>query len=253
MEKLKKLAVIERYKKDAKNMLLCALGQPYETEKLEARFPAGEINISDKEVSRLIKEAVSQGLLYNKPAEELIREAISLNPQVIAKIDNPSEEEQLLALQYPNVISSIKQPTKAVRIKYLLSIRPDAVWLGYMRRDDSAFGGLSEQEIVAIAKENPDAIVCLPEEMMTENIIYYFLEAMVKGRHEYLMSAFSNIPEKFRNKMFYQCFCMVNGYNYSLLTEEQKKVVITPKLIDFTLSKVKSYISTLWLYTNIAE
>lgn len=253
MKNLKMLAVIERYKKDAKNMLLCALQQPYETEKLEERFPAGEIKISENEVSRLIGEAVSQGLLYNKPAGDLIREAITINPRVIAKIDNPSEEEQLIALKYPKAISCIKQPTKAVRIKYLLSIHPDAVWLGYMRADDNAFRGLSEKEIVEIAKQNPDAIVSLPEDMVTENIVYYFLEAMVKGRHEYLMSVFSNISEKFRNKMFYQCFCMVNGYNYSLLTEEQKKVVITPKLIDYTLSKVKSYVSTVWMYKHLPE
>ena len=57
---------------------------------------------------------------------------------------------------------------------------------------------------------NPAAMSGIPSDIITGEMVYTFLEQLVKQNCPYLFGAFSNIPEQYKDKMYWQCLCMVN-------------------------------------------
>lgn len=249
----KTAAVIVHYN-TAENEIKYLSGKKLEISPLKMETPAGVIDLKKKEVEQTLYKAIQYGNIFKEQSKDRVLALLSTNGLLIQHIDDPDVDMQLAAVT--NTVAAIKyitHPHKDVIMKYLKKNRYDAVYLGYLRQDEEFYNELSPEEIEEIVREVPAAMSGVPKELIDKKMIHLFLEGLVKGNYGYLESAFFNIPVEYKDKFYWQCMCMVNGYNYSLLPKEQIDEYISLKLIQYTLNNATSYVSTVWMYEYIPE
>ena len=221
---------------------------------LKENLPSGEISLTAKEVKREFEQAISNKELFSDCSKERLCKLIMKNANFILEIENPDEDMQLAAVKHnPWIISKINNPAHAAIIATLIARSYEAVNLGYGRQDDEHFRLLNVSEIKSIIEVNPASMSGIPEDLITGDLVYTFLEQLVKQNKSYLHGAFSNIPEHFKDKMFWQCLCMVNGYNIVGIRPELREMYISEKLVHYTLEHSASYVGVLWLYQYIPD
>ncbi|MEE1256004.1 MAG: hypothetical protein UHN47_05780 [Lachnospiraceae bacterium] len=220
---------------------------------LECETPAGVIKLNKKEVERIFMENTKKKYSQEERQNKIL-EVIRKSGDMIRYIEEPDEEMQIMAVaNSPYCIKHIKNPTKDTKTAYLLNKRYDAPQMGYCRRDEEEFIDFSPEEIASIVYEKPAAMSGVPKEMITEDIVYHFLKGLVEQNLPYLEGGFSNIPEEHKNKFYWQCMCMVNGYNFSRIPQGKREEYVSEKLIRYCLEHSGSYIGTLWMYQYIPE
>lgn len=242
-------AVLQKYH-TKENELLTLLGktEEIEFEALECETPTGVIKLNKKEVKKIFTTNMKKTVTLEEKREKIL-EVLKYSGRMIQYIDDPDEEMQILAVSNaPYCIQFIKPPTKATKKAYLLHKQYDAPLMGYCRSDDEEFKDFSPEEISQIVCEKPAAMSGVPTEIITEDIVYHFLTGLVKQNLPYLEGAFRNIPNEYKNKFYWQCLCMVQGYNISQMPPEKREEYISEKLIMYCLEHSKSFVSTLWMY-----
>lgn len=249
----KTAAVIREYGTED-NEFLYIIGNKIEFKKLELETPAGLISMDKKEVREVFEKAVSEKMMFTDKSKQRLCELLSHKAEYLSEIEEPDEDMQLAAIRHSAwYIRNIKNPSKRVKREALLRTDYSAVTMGYGRQDMDEFRDFTTDEIIEIVKEKPASMSGIPTELITGNIVYSFLEAMVKQNLPYLYGAFCNIPDEFKDKIYWQSMCMVNGYNYSGIPDEKKEEYISSKLIHYTLDNQNSFIGTMWLYEYIPE
>lgn len=252
---LKRAAVINEYN-TAENEFhyLIGLNDLISFNKLEMSATSGIISLSKDEVKKEFYQAITDGDLFPVRTRTRLCDLLSHHPVFITEIDKPDEDLQLAAVKgSPWIISKINKPTPLTIKAALVQQTYDAVTLGYGRQDDEYFRLLNPKEIKSVLKMNPAAMSGIPSDIITGEMVYTFLEQLVKQNCPYLFGAFSNIPEQYKDKMYWQCLCMVNGYNIVGMSPDQREQYVSEKLINYTLDHSTSYIGIHWLYQYIPE
>lgn len=247
-------AVLKKYN-TKENELLVMLGKTKEIEfeALQCETPAGLIKLTKKEVERIFKENMKKNVSKEEMQEKIL-EILKHSGSMIQYIDNPDEKMQIAAITHsPYCIKYIANATKEAKRAYLMAKRYNAPQMGYCRSDDEEFKDFTPEEIVKIVYEKPAAMSGVPKEMITEDIVYYFLKGLVEQKLPYLEGGFNNIPEEYKNKFYWQCMCMVNGYNYFRIPQEKREEYVSEKLIRYSIENANSFIGTLWMYQYIPE
>ena len=236
------------------NEFLYLIGKDINFKKLEKHTPAGDIILDKNEVKEIFEKAIDEEIIFKDRSKERLCRLIKKDAKRIRLIEEPDEEMQMAAIHYgASYIKEIKKTTRSVEKEFLLKYSYQAPMLGYMRQDLAEFKNFSAEEIAEIVRERPAAMSSVPTELITGDIIYHFLEGLVKQNIPYLYGAFSNIPKEYKDKMYWQSLCMVNGYNYSGIPEEKREEYISAKLINYTLEHEESFVGTLWMYEYIPE
>lgn len=246
-------AVIKEYATEDNEFLYLA-GKEISYNSLKQNTPAGEIVLKKAEVKKIFEDAINDEIVFKDRSKKRICNLITKNAKRIKLIENPDEEMQLAAIHYGTFyINEINKPARSVEKEFLLRYSYQTPMLGYMRQDFAEFKNFSGKEIAEIVRERPAAMSGVPTELITGDIVYHFLEGLVKQNLPYLYGTFSNIPEEYKDKIYWQSLCMVNGYNYSGIPEEKREEYITAKLINYTLEHEESFVGTLWMYEYIPE
>ena len=113
----------------------------------------------------------------------------------------------------------------------------------------------SDEEVYELIDTNPDIIHLLPTERYTKEILYFYLERMVKRNLEPIICnwASSKVPEELKDKVDWRSLCMVSGYCYSLVPEEKRDEYITQKIFDYTLAHNEEYVHYVWMARFLPE
>ena len=247
-------AVLQKYH-TKENELLTLLGKTDEIqfESLQTETPAGLIKLNKKEVEKIYTTAIKSNLTKEEMREKIL-EVLKHSGRMIQYIENPDEEMQITAVTHsPYTMKYIQNATKETKRVYLLAKRYDAPQMGYCRTDAEEFRDFTSEEIAKIVYEKPAAMSGVPTEIITEDIVYYFLKGLVEQKLPYLDGGFSNIPEEYKNKFYWQCMCMVNGYNFSRIPQEKREEYVSDKLIRYCIEKSNSYVGISWMYQYIPE
>lgn len=242
-------AVIKKYDL-YENEMLYLTNKEIPVEKLNMETVSGCINLSKEAVKKTLDNLISKKTIFGKRS---IDELLQMDGRLIRYVENPTKDQQLIAMVNHASLKDISAPCKEA-VKYWLKneSRYNAPHLGYMQTDFEEFCMLGEEDIIEIVSETPAAMSGVPEKCCTKKIVYAFLEAMVKKNKPYLMSGFKNIPEIFRDRTFYLCFLMVHGYNLSLIPKEEVPQYISNNLINRVLSQ-SPWISPLWFYQYLPD
>jgi len=249
----KTAAVIVHYN-TAENEMRYLAGRELEILPLKMETPAGTIELKKKEVEQILDNVLKNKIIFKTQNKDRILELLSKNGLLIKYLDDPDKDMQMAAVA--NAVTSInyiKHPYKEVIVQYLRNKQYEAVHLGYLRQDEELFNDISKEEIEKIVRDVPAAMSGVPKELINAKLVHLFLEGLVKENCAYLEGAFSNIPEEYKDKFYWQCMCMVHGYNYSLLPKTLREEYISSKLIKYTLTNATSYVSTYWMYEHIPE
>lgn len=246
-------AVISEYATE-ENEFLFLIGKEIKFKNINLSTPAGEISLSKKEVIEIFEKAIREGLIFTDRSKDRICTLISKNAKYIKEIENPNEDMQRAAIKYgPYYIKNIQNPTKQAKKDFLLKYNYSAPYQGYGRQDQEEFKDFTSEEIAEIVKERPESMSGVPTELITGSIVYSFCEGLVRQNLPYLYGAFHNIPDEYKDKLYWQSLCMVHGYNYSGIPKEKREEYISQKLIEYTLKHAENYISTLWMYHYLPE
>ena len=247
-------AVLKKYN-TKENELLVLLGKTKEIEfeALQCETPAGLIKLTKKEVERIYHANIKMNVNQEEKRKKIL-EVLKNSGSMIRYINNPDDEMQITAVTHsPYCIKYIENASKEAKRTYLLVKRYDAPQMGYCRRDDDEFKDFTPEEIAKIVYKKPAAMSGVPTEMITEDIVYHFLKGLVEQKLPYLEGGFCNIPEEYKNKFYWQCMCMVDGYNFSRIPKEKREEYVSEKLIHYCINNSTSFIGTLWMYQYIPE
>lgn len=247
-------AVLRKYN-TKQNELLFLLGKTEEIqfESLQCETPAGVIKLNKKEVEHIFNENIKKNVSQEEIREKIL-EVLKQSGNMIRYIDNMDEEMQIIAVTHsPYCMKYIKNASKEAKKAYLLAKQYDAPQMGYCRTDDDEFKEFSPEEIAEIVYAKPAAMSGVPKEILTENIVYHFLKGLVEQKLPYLEGGFNNIPEEYKTKFYWQCMCMVNGYNFSRIPQEKREEYVSEKLIRYCIENTTSFVGVLWMYQYIPE
>lgn len=111
------------------------------------------------------------------------------------------------------------------------------------------FDDCSDEEVCELLDANPDTIYVLPTERFTREILYFYLERMVKRKLKPIVCnyASSKVPEELKDKIYWRSICMVSGYCYSLVPKDKREEYITQKIFDYTMAHDDSYVGFVWM------
>lgn len=222
--------------------------------KIAMQTPSGVISISKEEAKRIFSGLYVENRIFADRSKERLCRLLEKKNTMIKEIAQPDEEMQLAAVKGGAwILNSISSPANETIVKALVNTDYAATHMGYGRQDNESFRLLNMDDVKRVIQENPAAMSAVPSDMMTAELVYVFLEAMIKQNKDYLYGAFHNIPEAYRNKMFWQCLCMVNGYNYSGIPSDKREEYVSEKLIHYTLDHENSYVGAVWMYQYIPE
>lgn len=106
---------------------------------------------------------------------------------------------------------------------------------------DDVVKSLTDEQLKILIKSHIENFYDIPQERMNKELLYTYLEKMVRDNvpvihQDYLKS--KNIPIELMDKTYYQCMCMVNGYNYKFIPTEY----LSFKLINYSLEHQSSFI-----------
>lgn len=247
-------AVISKYADD-KNELMFICNKPMEIEAFTMKTASEELKLTKKEAIALMDQAIKEKHIFLRKSEERIKEIISRRGDFIKYINSPTEELQVLAVNsMPYAIRFIKDACKQVKKVYLKKASYDSCRMGYMRNDEKFFNELSEEEIIEIISERPEAMAGVPEQKITAKMIIVFLKKIASEEgHPFLEGGFDNISEKFKDAFYYRAFCIANGYNFSRIPKDRRDEIITKALVEYCVDHPKKFIGTLWMYEYIPE
>lgn len=100
---------------------------------------------------------------------------------------------------------------------------------------------LSEEELVCIIKENPDIFTHISRENVTQNTLYAFLERLIKSEYAPSSYYWNNIPDEFKDKVYYQARSMANPYYLKDVPDEYKCYKLYAYIYEHMLDKKNSY------------
>ncbi len=241
----KKEALVYREYKNNLDAAMChILGKKISVKELAY----ADIKLTKKEVVKILENLISEGFLYK---DLTVISILSKKGELIRLLDDPTEEEQLVALEnhIPNTCRNIQSLTDKAK-RYIL-IQRGGEWGEYEWIKD-----FPDEELKLLLDENPDIATLLPEDRWTQYLVTEYLRKMVTSDRRELIDDYQHrvkIPERFRDKTFYRSFCMVDGYNYSKIPADKREEYISEKLINYTLDNKKSYVGTVWMYQYLPE
>lgn len=193
--------------------------------------------ITQEEMISLIFEMTEEGTFFEKDRSK--EEILRLHPKSLLSIKDTDWTPELITpvmVHRPEMfVPYCKdhpefQPILLSHVKYL------------SKETRSFFLNLTEEDLTEVLQNNPALLKELPEDKYTKKIVYDYLQKMVKDNRSEIIDYQCKIPEQFRDKIFYQAYCMVDGYNYCKIPEEMKDTVIGWKLIHYSIEHQKSYI-----------
>lgn len=90
--------------------------------------------------------------------------------------------------------------------------------------------GFSKEELLAGIRKNPEIFEHLPKEMVDKELLYCYLEQLVKTN--YICSGYywENVPNELKDKVYHQSRAMVNPFYLNQVPDEYK----SPKLIKYS-------------------
>lgn len=225
-------AVISVYGNE-KNELLYLLNKKLEVKTFVYEAVSGTLQISEMEARNLLNKAISSGNIFTNSSKHRILQLLEKNGTWIEYIDNPDPEEQMAAVRNSRLaLAKIKNPNRSAIILHLLNGDYNSSRLGYMQSDEEEFRKLTEEEICQVIKMKPAAMCGVPEELITQNMVYTFLESMLEHREEFLLGGFSNIPEKFRDYMFRLYFASSEAFNLGYFPEGEREQYIPENICE---------------------
>lgn len=225
-------AVISVYGNE-KNELLYLLNKKLEVKTFVYEAVSGTLQISEMEARNLLNKAISSGNIFTNSSKHRILQLLEKNGTWIEYIDNPDLEEQMAAVRNSRLaLAKIKNPNRSAIILHLLNGDYNSSRLGYMQSDEEEFRKLTEEEICQVIKMKPAAMCGVPEELITQNMVYTFLESMLEQREEFLLGGFSNIPEKFRDYMFRLYFASSEAFNLGYFPEGEREQYIPENICE---------------------
>lgn len=250
-------AVIKEYG-TLENEILFLTNQNITFSRLCMDTKAGLIQLNFKEVKHLFNEAVNKGFLFSDRSNQRIIQILGYKGSLIEKIENPDFAMQIAAVRNsPYAIKFIKNPFKEVKREYLIRQQYEAVHLGYCRYDDEIFRDFSAEEITEIVREAPASMSGVPSDLINQDMVHAFLESMIKQNLSFLHGGLCNIPQECLDKTYWQCMCIMNGYNYHCIPEEKRLEYITPEIIYACLNMANngngSFVGVLWMYQYLPD
>lgn len=207
------------------------------------------ISIEKKEGIKLAIEMAENNELLVPFVESRI-ELIKKRPKLILIIpeEERTEEEKSVALESSSNIAPLLGEFNFEMKKIFAKGKED--WC--IPRD--FMEGLTDSQIKELIDINPNLICNLKTEQFTKEILYMYLERMVKGNLEPKIAQYScKIPDELKDIIYWRSICMVSGWCYSLVPKERKEEIITPKIVDYTLVHSKSYVGFLWMAEHMPE
>lgn len=252
---IKEAAVIKEFAKP-ENELYALIGKADNIDfcKISMQTPSGSVNISQQEAKKIFSGLYVDNKIFADRSKERICKLLEMRNTMIKEIAQPDEEMQLAAVKGGAwILNSISSPANETIIRALVNSDYPATNMGYGRQDDEAFRLLNTADIKRVVQENPAAMSAVPADIIAAELVYVFLEALIRQNKHFLYGAFINFPEKYQNKMFWQCMCMANGYNYSRIPSDKREEYVSEKLIQYTLEHDDGYIGALWIYQYIPQ
>lgn len=210
-------------------------------------YQGNELIVSKNEVKAILNNLAKENILF---AEKTINELLKKDGKLIYQIENPSLEQQLIALDVLGIkIFDIIYPTKKLCEAALIK-NP----LGFFNYTN--FHKLSDifnkEEIKVLLKQNADIATIITEDEWDKDMLYGYLEQMVKENRAELLCDYQrklHIPESLKDPTYYRAYGMVNGYNIQFIPNE----LVTQKLLMYSLTHGKSFIGHHWLFKSIEE
>jgi len=243
-------AVYEKYKNSTEVAMFLLLGEKPETEKIERKINGDVIVVEKKEVYPILKELFEDGIIFKDVA---IEDLLKRKGCLIQYIEEPTEEQQVIALTQ-EIVSKRYIKNLCDKAKEILLTHTSAG--GYIYADKEDINNLNDAELMHYLAINPKLATMIEEDRWTQDMVTEYLRKMVQDNRSELIGDYQNrvhIPEKFRDKIYYRSYCMVDGYNYSKIPVDKRDEYIMPKLIWYTLEHSKSYVGTLWMFQYLPE
>lgn len=170
------------------------------------------------------------------PFYPTIMQLLSKDPHLYFRIpmeQRTEEQTMYVAKRIPrHMCSHMNDKSFNVKKAFVESMESDVIPKGL-------FDNCSDAEVLELISINPDCVSALPKERFTKEILYYYLEQLVKRNLKPVLNKRNvAIPEELKDKVYYRALCMVSGYCYSLVPEDKREEYITPKVVEYSLSHI---------------
>ena len=189
------------------------------------------LSVEKKEGMNLaIEMAENNELLV--PFVETKAELIKKRASLIFMIpdEERTEEEKAAAIKKEPQYASSLGPL-SMNLKRLLANADTGYYYSYPK---DFLDGCSYEEILELIDIDPNIMSLVKEEDYTKELLYYYLERMVKRNLE---PTWLKVPEHLKDTVYWRSLCMVSPGRYAHVPKDIADEVITQKLFDYTMSR----------------